>query len=115
MNIATIPPGLVPQNLRGYYLALMKKGPRWTPGDEPPDLMKRHLGYLRQLIEQKQCVFAGPVIDDGPILGVCILTAASAPAAHELMAQDPSVLEGRTIPEIHPTLLPALDGVTVRF
>jgi uncharacterized protein YciI len=115
MNIATIPPGLVPKNLCGYYLVLLKKGPRWAPGDPPGDLMARHLGYLRQIIEQKKCVFAGPMLDDGPILGLCILVAASVRAAEALMAQDPDVLEGRAIAEIHPTLLPSLDGVTVRY
>ncbi len=115
MNLATIPPGLVPQNLCGYYLGLLKKGPRWSPGDPPGALMARHLGYLRQLVEQKRCVFAGPTLDEGPFLGLCILVADSAAAAQALMAQDPDVLEGRAIAEVHATLLPSLAGVTVKY
>ncbi len=115
MDISTIPPGLVPQNLRGYFVALLKKGPKWTPGEPPGDLMSRHLKDLRSIIEEKKCVFAGPVVGDGPILGLCILTSASAAAAKEVMGQDPEVIEGRTTVEIHPSLFPALDGVTVKY
>ncbi len=114
-SLTTIPPGLIPLDLRGYHLGLLVRGPKWAPGEAPPDLVKRHLEFNKEMIGAKKFVVAGPVLGDGRVLGIAIVRAKSAAEAQQFLAQDPDVLDGRALVEVHPTLLPSLDAVVVKF
>jgi uncharacterized protein YciI len=114
-SLSTIPPGLLPQNLRGYHLGLLIRGPNWVPGEPPAELLKRHLEFNRRMMEQKKFVVAGPVIDDGRLLGIAIVVAKSTAEAQQILSEDPDVVEGRAAVELHPALLPSLDTVSVKY
>ncbi|HUB09280.1 MAG TPA: YciI family protein [Myxococcales bacterium] len=114
-SLSTIPPGLIPQNLRGYHVGLLVRGAKWAPGEPPADLLKRHLEFNRRMIEEKKFVLAGPTLDDGRLLGLAIVVAKSTAEAEQILGQDPDVLEGRAAIELHPALLPSLDTVSVKY
>jgi uncharacterized protein YciI len=118
----------VPKNLKPYFLGLLRRGPRWNEieGTEAAELLPRHLAYLRAQSEAGRYRLAGPVLPAGPthpnespdespnesdFAGVLLISAETLEAAVTLAENDPGVLAGRLAVEVHPVLLPALDGV----
>lgn len=103
----------VPRNLKPYFLGLLKRGPRWNEieGPEAAELLPAHLGYLREQAEAGRYVAAGPVLDESEYAGVLLIAAESVAEAEALALSDPGVRAGRLAVEVHPVLLPALDGV----
>ena len=103
----------VPKNLKPYFLGLLRRGARWneTSGAEAAELLPRHLRYLREQSEAGRYVLAGPVLDESEFAGVLLIVAESLEAAQALTNADPGVLAGRLSVDVHPVLLPALDGV----
>ena len=103
----------VPKNLKPYFLGLLRRGPRWNEieGPEAAELLPRHLAYLREQSEAGCYRLAGPVLDESDFAGVLLIEAKTLEAAAALAENDPGVLAGRLAVEVHPVLLPALDGV----
>ena len=103
----------VPKNLKPYFLGLLRRGPRWneTEGPEAAELLPRHLAYLREQSEAGRYMAAGPVLDESDVAGVLLIAAETQEAAAALAGNDPGVRAGRLAVEVHPVLLPALDGV----
>ncbi len=107
----------VPKNLQPYFLGLLRKGPRWneTDGREAVELLPQHLAYLREQIETGRYVVAGPVTDESDIVGMMIVKARTLDDALTLAGQDPGVVAGRMCVQMHPMLLPTLDGLRVNY
>jgi uncharacterized protein YciI len=107
----------VPKNLKPYFLGLLRRGPRWneTEGAEAELLLPRHLAYLREQSEAGRYMAAGPVLDESEFAGVLLIAAETLEAAVTLAQNDPGVRAGRLAVEVHPVLLPALDGVRVVY
>lgn len=103
----------VPKNLKPYFLGLLRRGPRWneTEGAEAAELLPRHLAYLREQSEAGRYLAAGPVVDESELSGVLLIAAESLAQAQAIAQEDPGVRAGRLAVEVHPVLLPALDGV----
>jgi uncharacterized protein YciI len=108
----------VPKNLKPYFLGLLRRGPRWNEidGPEAAELLPQHLAYLRKHLEGVQSeagryMAAGPVLDESEFAGVLVISAETLEAAVALAENDPAVRAGRLAVEVHPVLLPALDGV----
>jgi uncharacterized protein YciI len=112
------PPGFeIPKDMAPYYVALYVRGPKFMENDSPElqDLMRRHLGYIRRMIEQKKYVFAGPLLDGGDKQGLAIVAAASAEEAKRIAEGDPSIAAGHMAIELHPAMLPSLASVVVKY
>jgi uncharacterized protein YciI len=103
----------VPKNLKPYFLGLLRRGPRWNEieGAEAAELLPRHLAYLREHSEAGRYRMAGPVVHESDFAGVLLISAETLEAAVALAENDPGVLAGRLAVEVHPVLLPSLDGV----
>lgn len=103
----------VPKNLKPYFLGLLRRGPRWneTEGAEAAELLPRHLAYLREQSEAGCYLAAGPVVDESEFAGVLLIAAESLGQALAVAQADPGVAAGRLAVEVHPVLLPALEGV----
>jgi len=103
----------VPKNLKPYFLGLLRRGPRWneTEGPAAAELLPRHLAYLREQSEARRYVVAGPVLDESEFAGVLLIAAETLESAMAIVQNDPGVRAGRLAVEIHPVLLPTLDGV----
>jgi uncharacterized protein YciI len=112
------PPGFeIPKNMTTYYVALYVRGPKYMETDSPEHqaLMRRHLSYIRQMIEQKTYVFAGPLLDGGDKQGLAIVAAASVEDAKRVAESDPAIAAGHMAIELHPAMLPSLAGVVVKY
>jgi uncharacterized protein YciI len=114
----------VPKNLKPYFLGLLRRGPRWNEieGAEAAELLPRHLAYLREQSETGRYVMAGPVLSAGrthpdasEFTGVLVISAETLEAAAALAENDPGVRAGRLAVEVHPVLLPALEGVRALY
>ena len=107
----------VPKNLKPYFLGLLRRGPRWNEieGPEAAELLPRHLAYLREQSEAGRYKVAGPVLDESEFAGVLLIFAETLEAATALAENDPGVRAGRLAVEVHPVLLPALDGVHAMY
>ena len=108
---------IIPRNLKQYYLGLLTKGERWNiiEDREAQDLLPMHLAFLRQQIEEKQYVFAGPVNEETHYVGMMMIEASSKEEAFTLAQQDPGIKAKRLSVEMYSVLLPALDGIQVRY
>lgn len=107
----------IPKKLRPYFLGLLLKGKRWneTDGQETQALLTEHLAFLRQQIELRHYVFAGPATQEGEIVGIAMIEASNYSAAVAIAESDPGVQAGRLRVQVHPVLLPSLEGIKVTY
>jgi uncharacterized protein len=105
----------VPRNLQPYFLVLLLRGERWNDPQGAEDLGLRQLAFLRKQVEDGRYVLSGPITDDGPLVGMAIISAGSLDEARAIAGQDPGVLAGRLRVEVHPALLPSLKDLKITF
>jgi uncharacterized protein len=107
----------IPRNVEPYFIALLFKGERWndTQGTDAADLVPRQLAFIREQIEAGRYLLAGPITDDGALVGISIISAANAAEALAIANADPGVRAGRLRVEVHPAYLPSLKELTVRY
>lgn len=94
--------------LAHYQLALIRRGPAWTPGRTPAvdSLQAGHMANIRRLSEARRLATAGPFADGGELRGIYLFRADSAEAAR-FAAEDPAVRAGRLVLEFLPLTAPA--------
>jgi uncharacterized protein len=87
-----------------FHMALLKKGSKWTEAStqEMATLHQQHLTYVTSLLESGKAMIAGPLTDDGEILGIYIFRAQSAEEAKSWAEGDPLVAAGHLVAEMHP-------------
>jgi uncharacterized protein YciI len=107
----------IPRDIEPYFIAFLLKGERWndTQGAEAADLMPRHLAFIREQVEAGRYLLAGPITDDGPVVGILIIAASTPVEALAIAGADPGVLAGRLKVEVHPALLPSLKELKIYF
>jgi uncharacterized protein YciI len=107
----------IPKDMAPYYVGFLVKGPKWSPdaGKQDTVLAKRHLAYIRRMIEEGHFVFAGPMTDGGRIQGMVIIAASSLEEAKRFMSDDPTIGTGEHEIEVHPAMYPSLAGVKVKY
>ncbi len=107
----------IPRNVEPYFIALLFKGERWndTLGADVADLVPRQLAFIREQVEAGRYVLAGPITDDGPMVGMSIIRAESAAEALSLASTDPGVVAGRLRVEVHPAYLPSLKDLKISY
>lgn len=85
-----------------FHMALLKRGPKWSEKGMSPEVEKGHLNHVMSLLDTGKAVIAGPLADDGDLVGIYILRAKSAEEAKSWADSDPAVLAGDLTPEMHP-------------
>lgn len=87
-----------------YYLALLYRGPKWTPEETPETraIQDAHLANIQRLVAEGKLLLAGPFTDDGDLRGIFVFRVGSMEEAQKLAASDPAVQAGRLRLEIHP-------------
>ena len=111
--LAQAPTRAMPAELRPYQLVLFQRGP--NAGMPSPDVVQRHLVYMRKLNEQGRVVVYGPTTDNGTIAGIIVMDAESPAAARQLLEQDEMVKAGYVTFAVHAVMLPSLAGVKVKY
>ena len=107
----------IPRNVEPYYIAFLVKGERWNDiqGAEAADLVPRQLAFIREQVEAGRYLLAGPITDDGPLVGMSIIAASSAAEALAIASSDPGVQSGRLKVEVHPAFLPSLKELKINY
>jgi uncharacterized protein YciI len=102
-----------PMKMKRYFLALLYKGPTWSPGESPEvvALQEGHLANIRRLADAGKLVLAGPFEDAGDLRGLFVLDAASIEEARALCDSDPAIAAGRLRAEIFAWWAPEGVGV----
>src|SRR5688572_26241032 len=87
----------VPDNIQTVHIALLYRGPAYTPGSSPEQqkLQAAHIAHLTKLGNEGHALIAGPIGGGGDLAGIVMLKAATADAARALQAEDPAVKAGR--------------------
>ena len=96
-----------------YYMALLKKGPKWSP--EVTEGTKRvqaaHLANIEKLVDEGKMILAGPFLDEWEVRGIFVYKVDSMEEAIALTEQDPAVISGRLSLEVHPWY--SAKGITI--
>lgn len=69
-----------------------------TPEEEA--VMGEHFNYLKDMLERKQLIMAGPCLDGA--FGIVVFESESLESANEFMQNDPAVKNGVMSGELHP-------------
>jgi len=91
-----------PPKMLEFQMALLKRGPKWTPPVAGDVIYRQHVDYVLSLLKSGQVVIAGPIKDESDLTGIYILRAKSADEARAWVMADPAVVAGRLEPELHP-------------
>jgi uncharacterized protein len=107
----------IPRDIEPYFIAFLLKGPRWndTEGAEAASLLPRHLAFIREQVQAGRYLLAGPITDDGQLVGISIIAAGTAAEALAIAEADPGVQAGRLRVEIHPAFLPSLKELKIHY
>lgn len=90
-------------NLKPYYLVLLKKGPhRDQDSATAAKIQKEHLENINRLAASGKLNVAGPFLDDGDLRGVFIFDSQSEEEVKLFCENDAAIKSGRLIYEIHP-------------
>ncbi|MFN0121144.1 MAG: YciI family protein [Blastocatellia bacterium] len=86
-----------PATMTKYYLALLKKGSGWTAESTPEtrQLQLGHLRHIRQMLDAKTYMAAGPAGGNTDLLGLLVIAAKSPAEARTAAEADPMVRAGR--------------------
>jgi uncharacterized protein YciI len=82
---------------------------------EQMELAKQHLKFIRRMIEEKKYMFAGPLTDNGDMLGVAVVAAGSIDEAKQITSSDPAIAAGHMSAQLHPAMLPSFASLVVRY
>jgi uncharacterized protein YciI len=85
-----------------FHMALLKRGPKWSGKGMSPEVQKAHMAHVISLLDSGKAVIAGPMGDEGDLVGIYILRAKSAAEAKAWADNDPAVIAGDLTPEMHP-------------
>jgi uncharacterized protein YciI len=94
----------MPPNMFQFQVALMKRGPKWSPDPsrERAEMRRRHVAHLRSMLEANKLMIAGAISEDTELIEVHIFRAKSAEEATAWLNEDPAVAAGYLVPELHP-------------
>lgn len=87
-----------------YYVALLYRGPKWTPQETPETraIQDGHMANIQRLAQEGKLLLAGPFTDNGDLRGIFVFKVGSIEEAQELAAADPAVKAGRLRLDLHP-------------
>jgi uncharacterized protein YciI len=105
----------IPRDVEPYFIAFLLKGERWNDTQGADDLVPRQLAFIREQVQAGRYLLAGPITDDGPVVGISIIAASTAAGALAIAEADPGVQAGRLKVEVHPAFLPSLKDLKVNY
>ena len=86
-----------------FQMAILKRGPNWSAvGNSKSDVHSRHVAYVQSLLESGKAVIAGAIKDDSDLAAVYIFRSGSADEAKTWAMEDPAVVAGHVVVEMHP-------------
>ncbi len=68
--------------------------------DDEREIMMRHAGYWRKLMDKKSVIVVGPVMDPAGVFGIGVVEAEDEATVNSLLVEDPAMVLNRY--EIYP-------------
>lgn len=96
-----------PLKLTKYYLAFLRRGPKWTAERTPETekIQAAHMANINAMAKTGKLVIAGPFENAGEYAGVFVFKVDSLDEAKLLADGDPAVKAGRLVADVHPWML----------
>lgn len=89
--------------MKKYFMAFLKSGQeRNQSTEEIARIQAGHMAHIEDMAKKKQICIAGPFGDDGDMKGILIFNVPTIEEVDSLVAQDPAVIAGRLVLEVHP-------------
>jgi uncharacterized protein len=95
-----------------YYVAFLKKGPKWTSENTPEvrEINKGHIAHLSNMAKTGKLILVGPFLDGADPTGISVYATATAEEARASAEADPAVKAGRLVVEVRPWM--SVKGIT---
>lgn len=92
-----------------YVLGLLRRGSKLTSLSSKAEnhLQEAHLAHLRRLREQGDLIIHGPIEGNSDLRGILIFRTESVEVARHLMQNDPWVIRGVLVLELHSWFAPS--------
>jgi uncharacterized protein YciI len=97
----------IPRDVEPYFIAFLLKGERWND--------TQGAAFIREQVQSGRYLLAGPITDDGPLVGISIIAAGTPAEALAIASADPGVQAGRLRVEVHPAFLPSLKTLKINY
>ncbi|MFN0106679.1 MAG: YciI family protein [Bryobacteraceae bacterium] len=83
--------------MRWYILAILEKGPKWTPESTPEtvEIQKGHMANIGRLAKEGKLILAGPLAEAGDMRGIFLFDTGSVEEARKWSDSDPAIQAGR--------------------
>jgi len=90
--------------MTNYVMGLLRRGPNWTASStaETQRIQDGHMANIRKMAATGKLIVAGPFGDNGDLRGVFIFQGATLEEARAMVDQDPAVIAGRLVVDLHP-------------
>lgn len=89
--------------MKKYFIAFLKTGPNRDQSPEDQQAIQAaHMAHINQMAQDSVICMAGPFGDDGDIKGILIMHVPTLEIAQKYASEDPAVIAGRLVIEIHP-------------
>ena len=100
-------PSDAPPDMVTYYIGFLKRNPNAPTlgNEESKKVMDGHMAHMRKSHAAGALIVAGPIADKGDLRGILVYKTATLEEAERWANQDPAVIAGRFVLEIHPWLV----------
>lgn len=85
-----------------FHMALLKRGPKFSATGMSKEVRNAHIANVVSLLDSGKAIIAGPMGDEGDIIGIYIFRAKNAEEARAWAESDPAVKSGDLLAEMHP-------------
>lgn len=89
--------------MKKYHLVLLKEGDnREQAEEEVSKIQMGHIEHMQKMADKGILAMAGPMGDESELRGIFIMNVPTIEEVREWVNQDPAIVSGRLISEIHP-------------
>ncbi len=89
--------------MKKYFLVLLKKGDKLDHDEAEANIIQtQHLAHMDSLAAIGKIKLAGPMGSDTALRGIVVYNVTTLEEATTLANQDPAIIAGRLVAEIHP-------------
>ncbi len=88
--------------MKQYFFVMLKVGPkRDQDSATTAKIQEGHMAHLTKMYNEGKMDLAGPMLDKWETKGICVYNVATIEEVKALVDQDPAIVSGRLIAEIH--------------
>lgn len=89
--------------MKQYFFVMLKVGPKRDQDSiTAAKIQEGHMAHLTKMYNEGKMDLAGPMMDKWETRGICVYNVATMEEVKALVEQDPAIVSGRLVAEIHP-------------